>query len=90
MRYYRIDDIVFTDKDGVSKTIKDMRKIESFDEWLEIEKNENDFFDEIATRPDVYGNDAELLVYRIFDANITEIIDNVFDFTLIKRVKIPV
>ena len=88
MRYMDIDTITFEDVNGVSYPIKDMRPIPSLPVIFTITKNENEFVDEIVTRDDVYSRNREADSYKVYDANHIKMVENNFDFTKMKRLKI--
>jgi hypothetical protein len=89
MRYFPQPDVEFIDADGVSHMIKETRKFEKLETMMEIPLTVNSALDEIATRKDVYGDDAEGLIYKIFDHNIVSIVENGYDLSLMKTLKIP-
>jgi len=89
MRYFNQTDIVFIDKDGISYQIKETRKIESLATAIDISINEGDTLDEIATRRNILGDNAEHLIYKIFDHNIVEIVEAGYDLDKMKSLRIP-
>lgn len=90
MRYFAIETISFTDKNGRTVPIKDVRPIPELLINFEIDTKENDTLDEIASRKEIYGDNAEDISYKIFDANIIELFESEFDMSKIRRLKIPV
>lgn len=89
MRYVAIDNIEFTNANGRTFTIKDRRPIPTYTILTEIDKTSDELGDEIAVKNEVYGENSEDLAYRIYEANIIELIESRFDFSKLKRVKIP-
>jgi len=89
MRYYLCDDVTFTDYSRGDVIIKDRREIPVEEVRFEIDKKSSELLDEIACRPEVFGDNGEIQTYRIFDLNIAAIVQNNFDLTKIKKVKIP-
>ena len=89
-RYANVETITFTDINGNSYPVKDVREISTQTLSFKIDKNENDLLDEIASRREVYGDFGEVQSWRIFDLNIVEFTEKNFDLTKINRVKIPV
>ena len=89
MRYFNIDTISFTNSNNVTVPIKDKRPISDDPISFELPLIEGNFLDVIASRNDVYGDDAEDDTYRIFDANIIKIVEAGYDLTKIRSVKIP-
>lgn len=89
MRYQSIGTFTFTDVNGKEFTAKKFRKIEKFSILFEIPVDNVVFFDEIASRNDVYGSDAETKIYKLTDHNLKQIFSNNFNTSKISRVKIP-
>lgn len=89
MRYALVDDIVFTDINGKEYTIKDFRPYEQFKTFAKIKLQGEKYLDEIATRPEYYGDDAEGESYKIADANIVKLFEADFDLSKIKELQVP-
>lgn len=89
MRDLAVDNIIFTDKNGKSYEIKDIRPIPSYTVLTKINVSGELFFDEIASREEIYGEGKEDLAYKIFDANVRSIIEANFNTTKIKELIIP-
>ena len=89
MRYFNQPTVVFADKDGIGFEIKETRQLEKLNTMLNLKINEGDDLDEIATRQNIFGEDAEILSYKIFDHNAVAIVDSNYDITRIKTLKIP-
>lgn len=89
MRYFNIDTVSFTNKQGITAPIKEKRPIPKEEISSVISIYENAELDEIATRSEVYGEDSEDQSYRIFDANIIEIVENGYDLSKIRKLKVP-
>lgn len=89
MRYVGIETISFTNAQGITVPIKDKRPISDDDVNFEIGINTKDDLDEIASRADVFGDDSEDQSYRLFDANIIEIVESGYDLSKVRRLKIP-
>ena len=91
MRYVRIPNVVFTNRNGDSFEVKDRRPIEQNQVLaLSIDTKGEAFLDAIATRRDVYGENGTSRIYQIFDFNIVAIKEANFDLTRIRRLDIPV
>lgn len=88
-RYINIPTVIFTDKDGKSYPIKDIRPIPKEETAFTIDLKEGDDIDDIATRPNVYGDGAEGMAYRIWDANIVQMYEADFDTAKMKTLRIP-
>lgn len=89
MRYTNIDTISFTNKNGITVPLKDKRPIPNEDISFNLKIDSNAELDEISSRSDVYGEDAEDLSYKIFDANIVKIVENNYDLSKIRNLDIP-
>lgn len=89
-RYRDVDTVVFTDSNGFSHQVKDVRPISDQTLALEIDKKEDDLLDEIASRDMTFGEFGEIQSWRIFDLNIVKLTESNFDMTKIRRLKIPV
>lgn len=90
MRYEEIENIVFTDLNGRTAEIKDMReyKEQQLDFSLSIKNKE--LPDEIASREEVYGQNAESESYKIVDFNRVIFFDSDFDMDKISKIEIPI
>jgi hypothetical protein len=88
MRYQNVETVVFTNINGISFSVKDMRDIP-----IQNIKKTIDYgggpLDEIVSRQDVFGEYSEDQSYRIFEANLVSIFDAKFDMKKVKRLKIP-
>lgn len=89
MRYININTISFTNSQGITVPIKDKRPILKEAISFEVGKNSEDDLDEVVSRASVYGEDAEDQSYRLFDANIIEIVENKYDLSKVRKLKVP-
>lgn len=89
MRYFEIDNISFTNSNGKTVYIKDVRPIPEYVTATYINLKNGDTLDEIASRKEIYGDGAEDQSYKIFEHNIVEICDANFDLNKLKKMKIP-
>ncbi len=89
MRYIGIEDIEFTDINGNTVVVKDMREYSDYNLMAIIKINENDMLDEIACRDEVYGEGNESMSYAIFEMNREKITENDFSLSKIKSLMIP-
>ncbi len=89
MRYLTIDTISFTNKDGNTFPVKDIRPIPEEPVSLSIPVVDETMLDEVASRSDVYGEFGEDQTYRLFDANVTKLLENNFDVSKLAEIKIP-
>jgi len=90
MRYIEVDTISFTDIDGNSYPVKDIRPIDTETIAYEIDVKDGDLLDEVASRKEVYGDNGELQSYRLFDANIVKLTEAGFKIQGLKTLKVPV
>lgn len=90
MRYFDIDTISFETDIGGKFAIKDMREYPSYTTAQIINIKNFDRPDEIATRQEHFGDDAEADTYKIIDHNIAELFDAKFDLSKLKKLRIPV
>ena len=90
MRYENINKVDFTTREGLTVAIRDMREYPTrfLLENLKI-KSLSDI-DEIASRPEIYGQEGERLSYKIVDFNIEAIFERDFKIDKIYSLKIPV
>lgn len=87
MRYINTPDLEFTNADGITKTLKDIRVPPTSTNYFIVE----DFIealDFLAVRS--YGDNAEPLWYHIADQNWKDIVNYKFDLSKIKRYEVPI
>lgn len=89
MRYQEIENIVFENKDGNSFTIKDMREFPDYTLLAEVEIDNDDMVDEVASRPEIFGAESEGQSFKIVDYNIIKIFEARFDLTKLEKLRIP-
>ena len=90
MRYNRIPDITFTDINGNSNPVKDIRPIREFESAQDIKLLKGDFLDEIISRKESYGDDQEDLTFAIVDHNIVKIVESGWDLSKLKKISLPI
>jgi hypothetical protein len=88
-RYINVDTITFTNYNGNSYPVKDIREITEQTINQEIDINKDDLLDEVASRNEVFGENGEIQSWRLFDANIITLTENNFRLTNIKKLKVP-
>jgi len=88
LRYFDIDSVSFTNRNGVTVPVKDKRPIENLPKSFKVAVNKG-LLDEIASRQNVYGEGAEDQAYKIMDANIIKIVESGYDITKLREVDIP-
>ena len=90
MRYLNVDTISFEDIYGKTYAVKDMREYPDYQTQQKLKIYKGDRIDEIATRPEYYGDEAENEAYKIFEHNADVILEAKFDLSKIKELDIPV
>lgn len=88
MRYEIIDNISFTNRENVTVNIKDFREYPDYTTFVALKIKQGDRIDEIASRLEVYGNEAEADSYKIVDNNIIKLFENDFDLTKLLKLDI--
>ena len=92
MRYIDIAEAAFVDpltQNTVS--VKEIRPLDLGQAIQFILEVDSDFsLDEVASRADVYGRNTEGDAFKLFDANAVAIVDAQFDYTKVRRLRIPV
>ena len=89
-RDYDLENIIFDAPDGKSYSIKKMREYPQYKFMKKVEIQKGDMLDEIACRPDVYGENSEAEYYKIAEFNMIDLFDVRFDLDRIKVINIPV
>lgn len=89
MRYQSIGTFIYTDINGKEFNVKKFRPIEKFKTLFELPVDNKVFFDEIASKDDVFGANSETNIYKLTDHNLNQIYSNNFDTSKIKKVRIP-
>lgn len=90
MRYINIPVVTFKTIGGISVQVRDRRPISVFDTAFSIPLLDKDDLDEVASRPDVFGDEGEALAYAIVDNNAVKFIEGGFERSKIRSVDIPV
>jgi len=89
MRYLQVSTVSFTDANGNTRPVKDMREIPSYTEGQSVLRRADELLDEVASRPECYGSDGEIQTYLIWEANAAAILDANFDLTTLRKVFVP-
>lgn len=89
MRYIGISNIVFEHENNRFVEVKDMYDIPEYEISVDTAVMKNSMLDEIVSRDNVYGEDAEYLAYKLFEANIIQIVDYNFTLNGLSRIKVP-
>ena len=88
-RLFELETISFTDRDGRTIGIKEIREIPVVIEAFKLDLNQGDELDEIASRDDIFGEGSEFEAYKIADANIAALVDADFDLNKLRKLIIP-
>lgn len=89
-RYTTTDLITFTNYNGKTFQVRDIRLIPEYTTLIKYQYQQNEFFDEIMSRPEYYGDGNENLAYAMTEANKEVIVENNFDLTTVRELIIPV
>ncbi len=90
MRYINVPTVSFTDSDGNQRAVKDMREIPAYVDGRTLTRLQDEAFDAIAARPDVYGDGGEMQAYKIWEANMASCVDAVWNLATVRKVFVPV
>lgn len=91
MRFVEIPEITYINKDGVNIAIKDIRPIEHDQiKALDYRLKKGEMIDEIITRRDFADEESEHIIYKTYDFNIANLVDNKYNVDKLKILKIPV
>jgi hypothetical protein len=90
MRYYKAEEHTFEAADGRRINLKDPLPIApKSSQSIPVKTDSGVMLDEIASRPNVYGEGMEAEAYKIFDENITELFESRFNMETIAALRIP-
>ena len=89
MRYALVDTISFTDVNGVSRAIKEMREIPEYELMRTLGKTAQEKPDEMVVRDEAFGSGSEWNSFQLWDANLVALADAGFDWARIRKVRIP-
>lgn len=89
MRYIDVDTIEFTDVNGKTYAVKDIRPLEDLTTAIIIPVVDGLMLDEVASRPDVFGIDQEGLTYKFLDLNAEKLTEQRFEVNNLVRLRVP-
>ena len=89
MRYQNVPVITFTDSLGRTFPVREMREIPRRQTAFVVARAPFEPFDLVASRPDVFGDGGERRAWELHDAMAVEIVDRLFDYSLITSVRVP-
>lgn len=90
MRFLDTPTIIFTDVNGNSYPVKDIRPISKFKTMMNLNVKTGDLPDEIMSRNEFYGAGGEDFAWALVDHNCVAFADANFDISKIKTLNIPV
>jgi hypothetical protein len=90
MRFAGIDTVSFSALDGKTYPVKGFREIPVYTMAMKVSCDATTMLDEIASRTDIWGRNAEGLAYKIFEANMLEIVERKYDLKKLKKLIIPI
>jgi len=90
MRYLNSPTFNFTDINGNTYSLYQMREIPAYQISGVIPKLDQEDFDEIFTRPEIAWDNMEGAVFQLHEANIVAILDAKFDYSKLRSIKVPV
>ena len=90
MRYNTVDDIIFTDHNGINYTVKDRRELTEFENALTVKNEEDLYLDELISRDAFLGEGAEDLLWAVADHNAEKLTENNFILSKLNLIKMPV
>jgi hypothetical protein len=90
MRYYKSEEHTFETADGRQINLKEILPIPSKAFYsMPVKIDSGVMLDEIASRPEIYGEGMEAEAYRIFDENIVELFEARFNMANISALRAP-
>ena len=89
MRYFTEPTISFTDAQGRTVAIKDMREPPDYTAGFTYKKQDGELLDSVASRQDVFGEGREGDSYKIFEANLVALVDAKFILDNVRNLVIP-
>ena len=90
MNFDNVKIISFNDEVGNTFAVRDKKDIGIYQTSQTISMRNGDKLDEIACRPEIWGDGAEDLSYMIFEVNAEEIVEANLDEGKLKKLIIPV
>ena len=87
MRYRRTGEIEFTSANGITKKMYGVRRQEVFTTYAAHNKPREQELDDLAV--DLWGNNAEIMSYRLREQNVDKLLSHDFNEREIVEVNIP-
>ena len=85
-----VDIISFNDENGVTYPIRDKKDIDTWATGVIIDVHQGNDLDEIATRPEYFGEGSEDMSYAIVEANAVAMAEQEFNIGSMKKMIIPI
>jgi hypothetical protein len=90
MRYYKAEEHTFSPADGRQINLKEILPITPrASNTITVKIDSGVMLDEIASRPEIYGDGMEAEAYRIFDENIVELFEARFNMNIVSTLRVP-
>ena len=87
--YLNEEDFVWTDGNGISRTLKYFRVIPDYNLDKTLKLSSFDQLDEIASRQDIFGDGGESNTYKLAEFNRTKLLEADFVVANVKEINIP-
>jgi len=87
---FQVGTRIFTDINGKTYTLKDVRPIVPAASSYSVDKSGTELLDSVAVKPEVFGDGGEDKVYKLFDQNCIAIVDANFDLTQLRKIQVPI
>ena len=89
-RYAQLDVLSFERLGGETVAVTDIRPLEITNTLFKLPLDKtDDSLDQIASKQDVYGDEAESLAYKLADVNASRIVDSGFNIAKVRELNIP-
>jgi hypothetical protein len=90
MRYYQSEEEMFETFEGRKVNLKQIIPVVPKAIYsITVKVDSGTMLDEIASRPNIYGEGMEAESYRIFDENIVELFESRFNMGIIPTLRVP-
>jgi hypothetical protein len=89
-RYTTLNHVDFTNFNSKVIQLKDIRIIPEYNTLISYKYKKDEFFDEIMTRREYYGDGNESIAYAMTEANKVIIAENNYDLSNVRDLIIPV
>lgn len=90
MRYFSVENVIFTNRFNKTVTIKNVLPITpKADKSVNLRIQDGDNMDEIASRNNIYGENHEMDAFKIFMENVEEIAFANYDMSRLRSLRIP-